>query len=97
MTLSPGERTLYAYFNSRVAARGAAEALQDAGFELPLVDRTDRHAAADFLGASTLYPEGEGGQLAEVDFEHGFFFTLKTTDDKVNKVIDIIRKHEGIV
>lgn len=101
MTLSPGERTLYAFFNDRVAARNAAQALQESGFDLPFVDRLDRHTSDDFLTSSTLYPDGysaqSGDQLGEVDFERGFFFSVKTTDDRVNKAIKIIRKHEGFV
>ncbi|ABO51423.1 hypothetical protein Dred_2919 [Desulforamulus reducens MI-1] len=97
MNISPGERTIYAFFNDRVAARSAAEALQEAGFELPFVDRLDRHTSADFLEASTLHPEGFGEQLGEVDFNQGFFFTLKTKDDLINKAIGIIQKHEGFV
>lgn len=97
MTISPGERTIYAYFNSHVAAKSAAEALQDEGFALPFVDRTDRHDMTMFLTESTLHPDGTGDALGEVDFNHAFFFTLKTTDDKVNKAIDIVRRHEGFV
>lgn len=101
MTISPGERTLYAFFNNRVAARRAAEALNTDGFELPFVDRLDRHEGTDFLTNSTLYPDGydthSGAQLGDVDFDRGFFFTLKTTDDRVNKAIEIVRKHEGYI
>ena len=101
MTISPGVRTLYAFFNNRVSARIAAEALNTAGFELPFVDRLDRHAGTDFLTNSTLYPDGydahSGAQLGDVDFDRGFFFTLETTDDRVNKAIEIVRKHDGFI
>ncbi|AQS60200.1 hypothetical protein [Desulforamulus ferrireducens] len=97
MTLSAGERTIYAFFTSLVAARNAAAALEKAGFDLPMVDRTDRYDAVEFLSNSTLHPEGTGEQLASIDFNRSFFLTLKTTDDYVNKAINIIQKHEGIV
>lgn len=97
MTISPGTRTLYAYFSSRVAARQAAEALQEQGFDLPQIDRTDRYAMDEFIGSSTLHPEGSGDVLGEVDFDHDFFFTLRTTDDKVTKAMEIITRHGGIV
>lgn len=97
MTLAAGERTLYAFFHSLVAARNAASALEKAGFALPMVDRTDRYDTVEFLANSTIHPEGTGEALASIDFNRAFFLTLKTTDDYVNKAINIIQKHEGIV
>lgn len=97
MTLSPGERILYAFFDTLVAAKNAASALEKAGFDLPVVDRTDRHDAGQFLANSSIHPEGTGEALARIDFNHAFFLTFKTTDDYVNKAIKIIQKHEGIV
>lgn len=43
MKLSPGERSIFAYFPSPEAAQKAATALQHAGFDTLQIDRISRH------------------------------------------------------
>ncbi|MFZ5647093.1 MAG: hypothetical protein ACOY30_05670 [Bacillota bacterium] len=43
MQLSPGERSILAYFPSGDAARQAADTLANAGFDRPQVDRVSRY------------------------------------------------------
>lgn len=97
MAITPGERTLYAYFANLPRARQAAAALEDKGFTLPVVDRTTGWDMGTALSQSTMYPEGTGEMLAEVNFDRSYVLILPTTDDQVNKAIRIIREHGGIV
>ncbi|MFZ5651892.1 MAG: hypothetical protein ACOY4I_13705 [Bacillota bacterium] len=77
MQLSPGERSILAYFPSGDAAREAAGALESSGYDRPQVDRVSRYGttadshvnnpinrAVTGIGP-TLYSDGTGGELSD--------------------------------